>query len=128
IRELESAIRATAEKLIAPLADQGSCDFVKTVAEPMPISIFMELMGLPFERFAEFRDLALRVVSASDTTGEASGRIVGILSELIAARAREPRNDLVSALLAERINGQPIGGADLMSICFVLFLGGLDTV
>jgi cytochrome P450 len=51
-----------------------------------------------------------------------------ILGELIAARTAEPRDDLVSALLAEQVSGAPIGGAELMSICFVLFLGGLDTV
>lgn len=128
IRELEGRIRETAEKLIRPIAGQSLCDFVSAVAEPMPISIFMAMMGLPPEGFAEFRDLALKVVSASDTTGEASARIVQILSELIAARAAEPRDDLVSALLSEKVNGEPIGGAELMSICFVLFLGGLDTV
>ena len=128
IREMEGAIRDTAERLIRPLARQNSCDFVAAVAEPMPISIFMKLMGLPFERFVEFRDLAIQVVTASADMPEASARIMGILAELIAARAAEPKDDLVSALLAERIDGQPIGGAELMSICFVLFLGGLDTV
>lgn len=128
IRELEAKIRKTAEDLIAPLADPRHCEFVQSVAEPMPISIFMTLMGLPFERFAEFRELAVRVVSASDTTGEATGRIVAILSELIAARQAEPRDDLVSALLAEKVNGEPISFTDLMALCFVLFLGGLDTV
>lgn len=128
IRALEADIRKTAEKLIAPLAGERDCEFVKSVAEPMPISIFMTLMGLPFERFAEFRELAVCVVSASDTTGEATGRIVGILSELIAERRVNPRDDLVSALIAEQVNGQPIGFPELISICFVLFLGGLDTV
>lgn len=128
IRDLEEDIRKTAERLIQPLSEKSGCEFVSAVAEPMPISIFMTLMGLPMERFAEFRALALRIVSASDTTGEASAQVMGILSELITARAAEPRNDLVSALLAEQVNGAPIGGTELMSICFVLFLGGLDTV
>lgn len=128
IRELDGRIRDTAEKLIAPLALQRTCEFVSAVGEPMPISIFMAMMGLPPEGFAEFRDLALTVVSASDTDGQASARIMEILAELIAARSAEPRDDLVSALLAERMEGEPIGMAELMSICFVLFLGGLDTV
>jgi cytochrome P450 len=100
----------------------------------MPISIFMEHMGLPIEGFSEFRGLALQILNPDVIFGdisvmaEANGKIIEILSELIAVRSRQRKNDLVSALLDESVNGQKIGGAELMSICYVLFLGGLDTV
>jgi cytochrome P450 len=91
-------------------------------------------LGLPPERFPEFRSLALQVLNPEVIFGdvskmaEANAKIISILSELIAARSQERTGDLVSALLDETVNGRPIGAAELMSICYVLFLGGLDTV
>ncbi len=136
VRKLEASARRKAEELITALDGAATCDFVKAVAEPMPISIFMELMGLPFERFQEFRSLAVQILNPEalydpaprEVMAQANGRIIAILAELIAARSAMPQDDLASALIHESINGAPIDGADLMSICYVLFLGGLDTV
>ncbi len=134
VRELEGFIRAKAEELIASVAAQATCDFVKDVAEPFPISVFMALMGLPTERFPEFRQLAVTVLSNSSVNAEApevvdaNQRIIAILGEVIAERSQSPRDDLISALMAEEVNGQPIQGPELMSMCYLLFLGGLDTV
>jgi cytochrome P450 len=93
-------------------------------------------MGLPFERFPEFRSLAVQILDpewhfkpeSQGATAAANARIIAILSELIAARSREPGNDLVSALIRETVDGRPISASELMSVCYVLFLGGLDTV
>lgn len=135
ISKLEASIRDKAVELISALEGQPSCEFVPAVAEPMPISVFMTLMGLPFERFNEFRELAVKVLSGTITSAAANPDVVaanqaimGILAEVIAARAKSPQDDLISALLQEKVDGQPIGGQELMSICYVLFLGGLDTV
>jgi cytochrome P450 len=47
---------------------------------------------------------------------------------VIAERRRERRDDLVSAALSWTIDGQPIPDADLLSMCLLLFMAGLDTV
>ncbi|EZP66273.1 cytochrome P450 [Novosphingobium resinovorum] len=134
IKRLEGFVRAKAETLIAPIAARPSCDFLKEVAEPMPISIFMELMGLPAEGYEEFRNLAVQIISPegldrnTPATAAANARIIEILADLIAQRREEPRDDLVSSLIQETVAGEPIGPRELLAICYVLFLGGLDTV
>lgn len=135
VLQLDTVIRQKADEFISPLVGRENCDFVKEVAEPMPISIFMALMGLPFEQFPVFRKLAMTVLGGSSAHAEpapevveANMQIVGILSELIEQRRQDPRDDLVSDLVKETIDGEPIGFPELMSMCFVLFLGGLDTV
>lgn len=136
IKQLENSIRVRARELIEPIAAKGTCEFVGEVAEPMPITIFMELMGLPVERFAEFRGLALEILepeglydpAQQQARAGANARVMEMLGEVIAARRAQPGNDLVSALIGETVNGEPIGAAELMSMCYVLFLGGLDTV
>lgn len=136
IKHLEDVVRKRAEDLISPLAGKDRCEFVRDVAEPMPITIFMEMMGLPIECFAEFRELALRILdpeglydpAEQEARAGVNARVMQILSEVIAARHAEPRDDLVSALISETVQGQPIAPPELLSMCYVLFLGGLDTV
>jgi cytochrome P450 len=96
----------------------------------------MEMMGLPIERFAEFRDLALQILdpeglydpAEQEARAGVNAQVMQMLSEVIAARHAEPKDDLVSALIGETVQGQPIGPQELLSMCYVLFLGGLDTV
>ncbi|MEW9856551.1 cytochrome P450 [Novosphingobium sp. M1R2S20] len=136
IKKLEEAVRRRAEELIGEVADKGRCDFVSEVAVPMPITIFMELMGLPLERFPEFRALAVRILdpeglydpAQAEARADANAQVMGMLGEVIAARREDPRDDLVSALIQESVRGTPIGPQELLSMCYVLFLGGLDTV
>ncbi len=135
VKQLESVIRRKADEFVVSLQGATQCDFVAEVAEPMPISIFMALMGLPFERFNEFRTLAVLVLGGSNPGAgpspeviDANIQILGILHELIEQRRQQPRDDLVSHLIGETVNGETITPEQLMSICYVLFLGGLDTV
>lgn len=136
IKRLEGMVHARAKDLIERAAQKPICEFVSEIAEPMPITIFMELMGLPITQFTEFRNLALQILdpeglydpAEQEKRAGANARVLEMLAEVVAARRREPRDDLVSALIGETVQGQPIGPAELMSICYILFLGGLDTV
>jgi cytochrome P450 len=131
IRGLEPFIRGWAERLIAPLEGRTECDFVAEVAEAMPVSVFMEMMGLPLDRFHEFRGLVINALTPRTPPEERMtlhGRIMAVLSEVIQARSAEPRDDLVSKLLSERIEGRPLSQEEMFSICYLLFLAGLDTV
>jgi cytochrome P450 len=134
IRAMEPFVRSWAERLTAKLEGQTSCDFLKAVAEPMPVSVFMVMMGLPLERFDEFRGLVLSALTPAEPGEDMTermgvyGKIMDILNALIESRRREPKDDLVSKLVTEEIYGRPVTHEELMSIGFLLFLAGLDTV
>lgn len=134
VRNLESFVRSWAERLIAKVEGQSSVDFLKAVAEPMPVSVFMEIMGLPLSRFDEFRGLAVTTLTPPESEAdiqaqrETLGKITTVLHELIEDRKREPKDDLVSKLLADTFEGRKITDAEMMSICYLQFLAGLDTV
>lgn len=131
IRQLEPFVRDWAERLITKLEGRTSCDFIREVAEPMPVSVFMVLMGLPLERFDEFRGLAVAALNPGTDPAkrpELHMKIFGVIAEIIQARTVEPRDDLVSHLLADKIDGRPLTQEEMFSICFLLFLAGLDTV
>jgi len=130
IRELEPKIRDWAVRIVGDVAGQGRCDFVVDVASRFPVSVFMELMGLPLPRLREFRDLADEFFNAHDPAGieATSARILGLLGELIALRRAEPGDDLVTELVSVAPEGRKLSDDEILAMCFVLFLGGMDTV
>ncbi len=130
IAAMEEDIRRRAATLIASVCNDGECDFLQQVAMPLPVQVFMDLMGLPTGMFDEFRRIVV------DWFGSPNGPrrqalavdILGHLRALIADRRTAPRQDLVSALLAQTVDGRPLNQDEIESMCFLLFLAGLDTV
>jgi cytochrome P450 len=130
VRTMEPKIRQFAVEMIDAVLEKGECDFVDDISSQFPVSVFMELMGMPLERLREFRTQAdAYFESRSDEDVAANfGKIVGIMTELIETRKAEPKDDLISKMTQFEINGRPISLGELQSICSILFLGGMDTV
>jgi cytochrome P450 len=58
VSELEARMRELAAEIVAEVADAGQCDFIHDVAARFPVSVFMEVMGLPLDKLHEFRAIA----------------------------------------------------------------------
>ena len=131
IAPLEPRIIEWTEELIDKVADTGECDFVEAVAARLPISVFMEIFGFPLDRYEEFRELALSYFAAGSGTPLSlsyAGKIQKILADLIQSRMAEPKSDLLSTLITLDFEGRKLSFEELMSIGFLMFLAGLDTV
>jgi cytochrome P450 len=130
IAALEPKIREWAGKLIDSVVVDGKCEFVESVGAAFPVSVFMELMGLPLERFHEFRSVVVEYFSSitAERRIELEAFVCGETSKPIGARRPPPQNDLISSLTAEEVFGRKLTMEELQSICFLLFVAGLDTV
>lgn len=129
---MQGQIRQRARELVEPLVAKGACDFVADFALKYPTTIFMELMGLPVEeaeRFMAWEDAILHSY-ADDREGAflAMAEVCTYFAELIDARRADPRDDVVSAAITWTIDGNPVDDDDLLSLCLLLFMAGLDTV
>ncbi|QRO01957.1 cytochrome P450 [Archangium violaceum] len=128
---LETSIREMTNELIDKVLGAGRCDFFSDIAEPLPVTLFMKLAGMPTNRLAEFRHLATQATSATvdHATREATfKRIAGILAETIKARQEKREDDLISRLLDANINGRSPTFQEMLGYSITLFLGGLETV
>ena len=135
VNRLEDKVRHRCIELIEPFAGRGHVDFLRDFARKYPTSIFMELMGLPTEEAAKFmkwEEEILHLPSDQDPDRArayaAMNEVNGYFGDLIQARRREPRDDLVSEALTWRIDGEPIPTDELLSFCLLMFMAGLDTV
>jgi cytochrome P450 len=129
IRALEGDIRAFAGELIDRVAAQGECDFVDAIAEPMPVIIFMKMMGMDISRLREFRTWVYDMLSNSDERRVRSHHnVADMMAELIAAREQKPEQDLISELVYSEVNGRRVTTDEVQAYCLLLFGAGLDTV
>lgn len=131
IEPLEPRIREWAERLIDAVADQGECEFVDALGSRFPVSVFMEMFGFPLDQFDFFRATVVEYFDAqvdAQRRMELSMQILGTLAQLIEARRAEPKDDLISTLVHIDFEGRKLTQDELISIGFLMFLAGLDTV
>lgn len=130
VRKFEGVFTEMANELIDKVVEQGHCDFLVDIAEPLPVLLFMKIAGLPTNRLAEFRKLAELATAAptGDERKKAFGNIVVILTETILDRQKNPQDDLISKLTLIEVDGKKLEMHELQSYATLLFLGGLETV
>jgi cytochrome P450 len=129
IQALGAEIRQFANELIDTVEGQGGCDFLEAVAEPLPIFMFMRLMGYDTARYKEFRQWAVWMTQPDEANKlKAYANTVAMTRECLDSRRGMRRDDLLSHLLDEEIDGRPFSQKELDGICILLFGAGLDTV
>ena len=130
INKLESMARGVARELIANVEDQGGCEFIGDFASLFPSYIFLALLGLPRDmlpQFLEWERTFMRAPNMADRV-MAARAIKEYLEGYVEQRRSEPRDDLTTAILTAQIDGRPLNHGEVMGMCMVLYLGGLDTV
>lgn len=131
IEPLEPRVSAWTDQLLDEVVSKGECDFVEAIGSRLPVAVFMELFGFPMEKFEEFRGLVtgfFHSQASNEVRNNLAQAIVGHLAELIQQRMAEPRDDMISKIVASEVDGRKVTFEELMSIGFLMFLAGLDTV
>jgi cytochrome P450 len=130
VAQLGIKIRQWAAHFCDKVADRGECDFLGEVSSRFPVTIFMEMMGIPFELFDRFRALAdeyFRDIPEARRHALYS-EVVSVLTQLWEARKLERKDDLISVMVDAKVEGRPLTLEEFQSMSFLLFLAGLDTV
>jgi cytochrome P450 len=134
----EADIAQRVNRFIDTFIDRGSCDFTTEFAELFPSSVFLGLMGLPWEELGalvEMRDGLLHPGTDDSTLDEkldiqrrTAQNVYTYFDAVLDERMASPRDDLLTELTRAQLDGAPVSRDDLLSICFVLLTAGLDTV
>jgi hypothetical protein len=127
VEPLEGALQALVDELIDAFIERGRCDLTAELAWPFPANVICELLGVPEADRESFRDWAYALSTGNTADGNAAHRIYAYFAQLLEARRREPRADLVSALLASRVEGRALGESELLGSCFQLVVAGHET-
>ncbi len=132
---LEDQTRTMVRELIEPIVAGGGCNLHQVLAEPLPTTVFLQLLGLPVSRAREFIDLKDGIirppVPSSERvayTNEVGQKIYAILQEAIDLRQEERSDDFISLFLDAEVDGHRLTNEDVLDIGYLFFLAGLDTV
>lgn len=138
VAELESDVRALVNRLIDGFIDRGSCDFHEEFATPLPSTVFLRLMGLPQDdlpAFLRWRDNTIRpdvepgdLDAAARVREQTAREITAYFEGAIEERRRDPDDGLLSGLVHAQLDGRTLTREELLGMCHLLLLGGLDTV
>jgi cytochrome P450 len=133
----QERIAGRVNHFIDKFIDRGECDFSEEFAELFPSSVFLELMGLPWEDLDTLIRLRDGIMGEHpDVTADkrnemlaANGQeIYNYFNAVLDERQRAPKDDILSQFLATRIDGELITREEILDICFLFLTAGLDTV
>ncbi|MGK3979649.1 cytochrome P450 [Sorangium sp. So ce118] len=134
IPRIEPALRAVTREFVERLTPGRELDFYAELAMPIPAAAIADLLGLDPALRARFQRWTADFVATAAATPEMRPGIRGTIVELeryllevIAARRAAPRDDLVSDLLAARIDGVALTEHELVSFLFLLLAAGFET-
>ncbi len=127
---LTDKVRTRARELVDAFKDRGECDFAAEFAVPFPVTIFLELLGLPLEQMGQFLAWEQKLLHVSDQRerADATREVKNFLLDVIAERRNNLGDDLISNAIQIKIDGETITNDEVLGHCFNLYVGGLDTV
>jgi cytochrome P450 len=117
------------DELLAGLAGREQVDLVDDFAFPLPVTVICELLGVPYADREDFRTWSTVLLSAGeiDAVVAAGKNMAAYLHELIAAKRADPVDDMLSALIQARDDGDRLDEAELVSMAFLLLVAGHET-
>jgi cytochrome P450 len=133
----EPSVAELVNEMIDRFAGRGEVDFHEEFAVPLPCTVFLQLLGLPLEdldQFLEWKDGVIRPEGAEgyegrhDASQGVAQQIYDYFDRAIDEHIASPRDDVLSAMIAASIAGQPLSREELLDICFLFLIAGLDTV
>ncbi|WP_299530038.1 cytochrome P450 [uncultured Streptomyces sp.] len=133
VESLAPTVRRLAAELVDSFVAAGGGDLLAAVAEPLPVAVIAEMLGIPESDRGPLRPWSAAIcgmfeLNPSQETAEAAVRaseeFSGYLRELIARRRAEPGTDLISALIAAHDDGERLTEQEMVSTCVLLLNAG----
>lgn len=132
---IEDLVRGLLDDVETKLAETGEFDLIHDFAEPLPAVVIAELLGVPPEDHRKFRGWSSQLIRAVGTgrdedrqaAQDANRSLVEYLGQTIAARRAEPRDDLISALIAAQEESDALSDNELLATSTLVLLAGHET-
>ncbi|MFJ9117488.1 cytochrome P450 [Streptomyces sp. NPDC102394] len=133
VERLKPYVGDLAGKLVDRLVENGGGDLLSDVAEPLPVAVIAEMLGIPESDRAPLRPWSADIcgmyeLNPSEDTArkavQASVEFSEYLRELIAERRKEPGDDLISGLIAAHDEGDRLTEQEMISTAVLLLNAG----
>lgn len=135
---MRQRIAAIVEGLLDAIARKRQFDGIEDFAVPLPIYVIADILGLPRSDLPMFRERSIVIAQLTftpfrtpeqDALAEKNAEALeAYFMAAISDRRKQPRDDLISDLIAARHDGHALSGEEIVGLCFLmLFAGNLTT-
>ncbi|WP_380283478.1 cytochrome P450 [Kitasatospora purpeofusca] len=126
VRSLEPRLTEIARGLLDGLPAEGEADFVSAFANPFPLEVICELLGVPRADREVFHTRVKNMDSPSAPVRQAAtDAFAAYCTNLVEAKRRQPTEDLLSELVGARLDdGNALTREELVGFCSVLLFAG----
>jgi len=134
IEALRGHIESIVDQLLGAVA--GGMDVIEALAAPLPAIVIAELLGVPSADHRQFKTWAAEIVAAVGTTAAGDGgpamtpaaqHLFTYLAGIIRERRAEPRDDLISAMVAAQEDDDALTDNELLATSNLLLIAGHET-
>jgi len=132
IETLGPGIAALASDLAARIPD-GPVDLLEAYCRPIPVIVIARLLGVPETMAGDLLRWSNAMVAMyqagrsraqEDLAARAAGEFTAFLREYAEARRRDPRDDLITHLIAAEEDGAKLDMDELIATCILLLNAG----
>ena len=136
VNALEARIRTILASLLDAIEDPGSFDLMQAVAQPLPVIVIAEMLGVPPEDRDQFKTWSVQRARMLEPTVSprereiaqiASSEFDAYFRKIIAARRTEPRDDILSALVQAEDEGNRLTEREMLNMLRLLLIAGNET-
>ncbi|MFJ5726062.1 cytochrome P450 [Streptomyces sp. NPDC093149] len=130
IEALRPKVQRIADELVDVMLPLGRVDLVEAFALPLPLAVICELLGVPENDRKTFHDWYLESTDFTrpKAAAAAAQAMTGYLAELVAAKQREPGDDLLSALAGSMGEEEDrLSFEEMLGMAFLLLVAGYET-
>ena len=133
VERLRGTVQSVADRLVDDALEQETFDLVATIAEPLPVTVIAEMLGVPETDRHLLRPWSADIcgmyeLDASPETAATAVRACEEFGDYLVALSRErrerPRDDLVSALTQVVDEGDVLTEDELVGTCVLLLNAG----
>jgi cytochrome P450 len=139
IAEMEPALIALVDRLLAAIAAKGQCELIGDFAAAIPIEVIGNLLDVPHDERDPLRDWSLAILGALEPVlsqaqlacgNRAVTEFLVYLEGLVARRRAKPGNperDVLTRLIQGEASGERLTEAELLHNCIFLLNAGHET-
>ena len=137
VEGLRPQVEAIVDQMLKPLQHGSEVDLMLEFANPMPVRIILEMLGIPQElrdtfvdwsrAIAVFRGNPNRTVEETRAAQDALIELTEFFRKTVAERRRNKGNDLISLLIDIEEEGEVLTEEELYAQCIALLFAGHET-
>lgn len=134
VQSMQSAAIRYAKTLIDQVTERGECDFAQEVAQPFPVAVICDYLGIPAEIRGELHRLTVVALGGDVPSLGGAPAIIAAFQELnrlceIVARERRSnlRDDVLSSIITAEVNGRRLGDREVGHFLQLLVTAGMET-